>query len=74
MQRYLSVVWNVGLEWEQNLKRGEVESTIRRLMVNEEGKEKRQKAIEFRKNIEFYVRQWGSSYNSLIDLVNILPV
>ena len=70
--RYLSQVWRVGLEWENNLDRLEVERAIRRLMVDEEGKEIRQRAIELKENIELSVKQGGSSYNSLKNLVNLI--
>ena len=70
--RYLSQVWRVGLEWENNWDRLEVERAIRRLMVDEEGKEIRQRAIELKENIELSVKQGGSSYNSLKNLVNLI--
>ncbi|PON80934.1 UDP-glucuronosyl/UDP-glucosyltransferase [Trema orientale] len=66
----LSQVWGVGIQWENNLERREVEGVIRRLMVNEEGEVIRPRAIKLEENIELSTRQDGSSYNSLNDLVN----
>ena len=68
--RFLSQVWGVGIQWENNVKRGEVERAIRRLMVNEEGNVIRQRAINLKESIELATWQGGSSYNSLNDLVN----
>ncbi|GFS39218.1 hypothetical protein Acr_00g0061710 [Actinidia rufa] len=61
--RYLSYVWGVGLEVEHELNRGDVERAVRRLMVDEEGKEIRRRAIEFKEKAELSIgkvprRQW----------------
>ncbi|PON70835.1 UDP-glucuronosyl/UDP-glucosyltransferase [Parasponia andersonii] len=50
--RFLSQVWGVGIQWENNLVRGEVEGVIRRLMVNEQGEVIRQRAIKLKENVE----------------------
>ncbi|XP_062085075.1 UDP-glucose iridoid glucosyltransferase-like [Humulus lupulus] len=68
--RFLSQVWGVGIQWESDLERGEVGIVIRRLMVNEEGKVIRHRAIELKEKIEISIKQGGSSSNSLIDLIN----
>ena len=70
--RYLSYVWGVGLEVEHELKRGDVKRAVRRLMVDEEGKEIRRRAIEFKEKEELSIRKGGSSYNSLNALVEYI--
>ena len=48
--RYLSHVWRVGLEFEE-LKRGEIERVVRKLLLEDEGKEMRKRAMEFQGKI-----------------------
>ncbi|KAL7585477.1 hypothetical protein Lser_V15G42433 [Lactuca serriola] len=66
--RYLSYVWRVGLELE-NLEIKVVESAIRRLLVDEEGQEMRQRAISMKEKAKYSLFKGGSSFNSLKDLV-----
>jgi hypothetical protein len=70
--RYLSQVWEVGLEWENDMNRGAIEGAIRMLMVGKEGKLVRQKAKDLKEKIELSMNQGGSSYNSLNDLVDLI--
>ncbi|KAL5580890.1 hypothetical protein UlMin_013332 [Ulmus minor] len=69
--RYLSHVWKVGIELEQ-LERGEIERVVRRLLLEEEGKELRARAQELKGKFEVGTREGGSSYNSLNELVNFI--
>ncbi|KAJ0083357.1 hypothetical protein Patl1_31212 [Pistacia atlantica] len=66
--RYVSHVWKVGLELENGLERGEIERTIKRLMVGKEGEEMRRKALDFKAKAQLCIREGGSSYNSLNEL------
>ncbi|CAK9147440.1 unnamed protein product [Ilex paraguariensis] len=66
--RYLSYIWKVGLEMENDSERGDIERAIRRLMVDKEGDEMRQRAIDMKDKIEACVQKGGSSYSSLNNL------
>ncbi|XP_059626554.1 UDP-glucose iridoid glucosyltransferase-like [Cornus florida] len=68
--RYVSHVWKVGLELDNELERGEIERAIRRLMASKECEEVRQRATDLKVKVEHSIREGGSSYNSLDDLVN----
>lgn len=67
--RYLSTVWGIGLELEHEADRGEIERAVKRLLVDEEGKEIRRRAIELKERTEVSTREVGSSFNSLNALV-----
>ncbi|XP_027355319.1 UDP-glucose iridoid glucosyltransferase-like [Abrus precatorius] len=72
--RLLSHVWKVGLEWSNIIERDEIESAVRRLMEDSEGKEMRQRALKLKNEIRLAV-QGGSSYDALNGLVkSILSV
>ncbi|CAK9187892.1 unnamed protein product [Ilex paraguariensis] len=66
--RYLIHVWKVGLEMDPVLERGGIQRAIRSLMVEKEGEEMRQRAIDMGQKIKRCVQKGGSSYNSLNDL------
>lgn len=68
--RYLSQVWGVGLEWENDMNRGPIEEAIRMLMVGKEGEVIRQRAKDLKVKIELSMKQAGSSSNSLNELVD----
>ncbi|EEF41878.1 UDP-glucuronosyltransferase, putative [Ricinus communis] len=70
--RYASHVWRIGLQLENKLERQEIESTIRRLMVDEEGEGIRLRAKDLKENVEICFRKGGSSYNSLNKLVEFM--
>ncbi|KAA8549335.1 hypothetical protein F0562_001019 [Nyssa sinensis] len=55
--RCLSHVWRVGLELENELQRGEIERTIRRLMVGKEGEEMRRSAIDLKLKVELSIEK-----------------
>ncbi|XP_016650832.1 PREDICTED: UDP-glucose iridoid glucosyltransferase-like [Prunus mume] len=68
--RYLSQVWAVGLEWENDMNRGPIEEAIRMLMVGKEGEVIRERTKDLKVKIELSTKQAGSSYNSLNELVD----
>ncbi|XP_043714765.1 UDP-glycosyltransferase 76B1-like [Telopea speciosissima] len=67
--RIVSHVWKVGLQLENKLERGEIERNIRRLMVEKEGEEMRERVASLKEKAEASVKKGGSSYESLEDLI-----
>ncbi|GAV56822.1 UDPGT domain-containing protein [Cephalotus follicularis] len=67
--RYVSDVWRVGLQLEKGLKRGEIERTIRSLMVEKEGEEIRHRVLQLKDKANMCLRQDGTSCQSLESLV-----
>ncbi|KAF2311919.1 hypothetical protein GH714_027387 [Hevea brasiliensis] len=65
--RYVCHLWRVGLELDE-LKREKIEKAIRKLMVDREGEEVRQRAVEFKEKAKLWLIEGGSSYCSLNDL------
>jgi UDP:flavonoid glycosyltransferase YjiC (YdhE family) len=70
--RYVSHVWNVGLELESELERGEIERVVRRLMVDEDGKDMRKRGKNLKERIELCIKEGGSSNNSLNKLIEMI--
>ncbi|KGN66189.2 hypothetical protein Csa_019647 [Cucumis sativus] len=71
--RYISCVWRVGLTLEgHELKRNEVEKGIRKLMVEEEGRKMRERAMDFKRRIEDCLREGGSCSRNLRELVDFI--
>jgi hypothetical protein len=54
------------------LERGEIERTVRRLMVDEEGKEMRKRGKNLKERIELCIKEGGSSNNSLNKLIEMI--
>ncbi|KAK3000219.1 hypothetical protein RJ639_024214, partial [Escallonia herrerae] len=69
--RYLTFVWRVGLELE-HVEREEIERAIKTLMVDKEGKEIRQRAMDMKEKVKTSLCKGGSSYNSLNGLVEFI--
>ncbi|XP_021652016.2 UDP-glucose iridoid glucosyltransferase-like [Hevea brasiliensis] len=65
--RYVCHLWRVGLELDE-LKREKIEKAIRKLMVDREGEEVRQRAVEFKEKAKLWLIEGGSSYCYLNDL------
>ncbi|XP_027153152.1 UDP-glucose iridoid glucosyltransferase-like [Coffea eugenioides] len=70
--RYLTYEWKVGLEIENVVDRGSIEKSIRRLMVEVEGKEMRQRMLIMKDKLEAGLQKGGSSYESLNDLTEFI--
>ncbi|XVF19960.1 hypothetical protein REPUB_Repub11eG0156400 [Reevesia pubescens] len=66
--RYICHVWKIGLELENELKREKIEGAIKKLMVDFEGEEIRNKALEFKEKTELCLREGGSSISSLNEI------
>ncbi|XP_050160003.1 UDP-glycosyltransferase 76F1-like [Malus sylvestris] len=67
--RFVSDVWKVGLRLEHGIERGEVERIIRRLMVEKEGEEFKERALKLKEKAKLCLKEGGSSYQSLDGLV-----
>lgn len=63
--RYVSHVWRIGLQLENDLEKGEVEKAVKQLMVEKEGQEMRQRAKNLKEDVELCIKESGSSYSSL---------
>nr|BAG80542.1 glycosyltransferase [Lycium barbarum] len=63
--------WGVGMEIDNNVKRDEVESLVRELMVGEKGKQMKKKTIEWKNLAQESAKQsTGSSYVNIEKVVN----
>ncbi|CAK9172571.1 unnamed protein product [Ilex paraguariensis] len=70
--RHITHVWKVGLEMDLVLEREGIERAIRRVMLEKEGEEMRQRAIDMKQKIITCVQKGGSADNSLNDLVELI--
>ncbi|KAB2021035.1 hypothetical protein ES319_D07G112300v1 [Gossypium barbadense] len=70
--RHVSQVWRIGIQLENMCERGEVERAIKRLMVDKEGKEMRQRAKNLKERFQLDIREGGSSYNYLNKLIELI--
>ncbi|XP_058109360.1 UDP-glycosyltransferase 76B1-like isoform X2 [Magnolia sinica] len=70
--RYVSHVWRVGIQLENGFDRSEIEWAIRRLMVEIEGKDIRERVRDLKENAMHCIEKGGSSYESLDGLVDII--
>lgn len=69
--RYITQVWKVGLELEEE-ERGVIEKTIRKLMAGEEGREVRKRVVDLKQKVESCMQKGGSSYQALDELVEFI--
>ncbi|PIA57852.1 hypothetical protein AQUCO_00500046v1 [Aquilegia coerulea] len=73
--RYVSEVWRVGFQLENGLQHGEIETYIKRLMVQENNRE-REEMIERVKDLqeraELCIKKGGSSFKSLENLTDYI--
>ncbi|KAI5346505.1 hypothetical protein L3X38_014384 [Prunus dulcis] len=67
--RYVSHVWKVGVQIEHGIERAEIERTINLLMVEKEGEEIRDRAMELMEKANLCLKEGGTSYQSLDGLV-----
>ncbi|KDP44851.1 hypothetical protein JCGZ_01351 [Jatropha curcas] len=68
--RYVSEVWRIGLQLENGFDRGKIEKTIKRLMVEKEGEEVRNRILGLKEKANLCFSQNGSSSQSLDRLVS----
>lgn len=71
--RYVTYVWKVGLQLEcGSLERGEIEKGIRRLLVEKEGAELRERAWALKEHAVFSLKLEGSTYHSFLLMVQYI--
>uniref|UniRef100_A0A5B7B0C1 Putative UDP-glycosyltransferase 76C4 n=1 Tax=Davidia involucrata TaxID=16924 RepID=A0A5B7B0C1_DAVIN len=70
--RYVSHVWRVGVQLENGLEREEVEKGIKRLMVEREGEEMRERIMCLKEKVNLCLEHGGSSYQSLESLISYM--
>lgn len=70
--RYVCDVWRVGVGLENGLEREEINRAIRRLMVEKEGEEIRERIVHLKETINECVKQGGSSHESVESLVDYI--
>ncbi|KAL6128161.1 hypothetical protein ACLB2K_071517 [Fragaria x ananassa] len=63
--RYVSDVWKVGVRLELGIKREEIEAAIRRLMMEKEGEEIRDRVSKLKDMANICLKQGGPSYQAL---------
>ncbi|KAL0003233.1 hypothetical protein SO802_017014 [Lithocarpus litseifolius] len=68
--KYVSQIWKVGLQLENGLDRLEIERYIKRLMVEKEGEELRDRISKLKEKAKFCLQQGGSSLQNLDSLVS----
>ncbi|CAI9106872.1 OLC1v1006111C1 [Oldenlandia corymbosa var. corymbosa] len=70
--RYLTHEWGLGIELGNVIQRTEIEKAVRRILVENEGVEMRQKAISLREQIKKCIKEGGCANNSLNEFVQFL--
>lgn len=70
--RYVSDVWRVGINLEKGFERREIESAIKRLMVEREGEEMRERGVVLKEKIDVGLKMGDSSYKALHELVDFI--
>lgn len=70
--RYVSDKWKIGVELKNGFERGEIEGAIKRVMVDQEGLEMRERIIKLKGKVNSCIKKDGSSYSSLEDLVHYI--
>ncbi|KAM5583469.1 UDP-glycosyltransferase 76E2 [Rosa sericea] len=70
--RYVSKVWRLGLELEDEFERGEIERAVRKLMVNSDGEEIRARAKDMKEKIQVSMSKGGSNYKRKSELVEFI--
>ncbi|XP_010514997.2 PREDICTED: UDP-glycosyltransferase 76E4-like [Camelina sativa] len=68
---YVESVWRIGIQVGGEVERGSVERAVKRLM-DEEGADMRERALELKEKLKSSVRSGGSSYNAFGELVEYL--
>ncbi|XP_010426114.1 PREDICTED: UDP-glycosyltransferase 76E4-like [Camelina sativa] len=61
---YVESVWRIGIQVGGEVERGGVERDVKRLMMDEEGADMRERALDLKEKLKASVRSGGSSYNA----------
>ncbi|XP_058181856.1 UDP-glycosyltransferase 76B1-like isoform X2 [Rhododendron vialii] len=67
--KYVSDVWGIGLRFDKGVERGEVERGIRRVMLEKDGEEMREKILCLKEKVDGCLKEGGSSYQYLEQLI-----
>ncbi|KAK1359622.1 UDP-glycosyltransferase 76F1 [Heracleum sosnowskyi] len=70
--RYVEAVWKVGLVLENGFEREEITKAIRRVMVDQEGREMKMRMSCLKEKVNICLMEGGSSYKSLESLVSFI--
>ncbi|PWA87375.1 UDP-glucuronosyl/UDP-glucosyltransferase [Artemisia annua] len=70
--RYVSDLWKIGTVLENGFERGEIEGAIKRVMVDKEGTEMKNRVMNLKGTVDNCLKKGGSSYSSLGDLVDFI--
>ncbi|KAH6824994.1 hypothetical protein C2S53_000436 [Perilla frutescens var. hirtella] len=70
--RYVSDTWKIGMKLEKGMERGEIEGAIRRLMIEKEGEEIRQRVECLKEKAGVCLTEGGSSYQALDGFVDLI--
>ncbi|KAK1359623.1 UDP-glycosyltransferase 76F1 [Heracleum sosnowskyi] len=70
--RYVEAVWKVGLVLENGIEREQIIKVIRRVMVDQEGKEMKKRMSCLKEKVNLCLMEGGSSYKSLEGLVSFI--
>ncbi|KAH7840637.1 hypothetical protein Vadar_019541 [Vaccinium darrowii] len=70
--KYVSDVWEIGLRFKKEVERGEIERGIKRVMVEREGEEMRERILCLKEKVDVCLKEGGSSYQHLEDLISYI--
>ncbi|XVF24003.1 hypothetical protein REPUB_Repub13aG0089200 [Reevesia pubescens] len=70
--RYVSDVWRIGVHLENRLNRIEISRAVKKLFVEAEGHEMRDRIVQFQKMADQCIKKEGSSYQSLESLISFI--
>ncbi|XP_059624243.1 linamarin synthase 2-like [Cornus florida] len=62
--RYACTEWGIGMEVDQDVKRGEIEALVKEMMEGDKGKQMRSRAQDWKKKAEDATDSGGSSFNN----------
>ncbi|KAH9661369.1 UDP-glycosyltransferase 76B1 [Citrus sinensis] len=68
--RYISHVWRLGLHLDGKVERREIEIAVRRVMIETEGQEMRERILYSKEKAHLCLKPGGSSYQSLERLID----
>lgn len=70
--RYVSDVWKIGIFLEDGLEREQIKSAVKRVMLDKQGEEIRERINLFKEKVNISFNEDGSSHLSLKSLVNYM--
>ncbi|XP_074308188.1 UDP-glycosyltransferase 76B1-like [Silene latifolia] len=70
--RYVSEEWKIGLQLEKGMKREDITKAIRKLMVEEDGEEMRNRVTALKEKADLCLTEGHSSYKYLDELISYL--